>query len=248
MLSGELARMEGDPTTSRANVADALRAVRNVGLQPMVLTGLRSLGGCWLAMGNPGTGDAIVWRGGDGGAGAAVPSTLCPPLAVRFPIRYAEDVAMARGCLGGERFTAAWAAGEDTPLEVALADALDETPELARRHTPALKEFCGGAEGEGRAIGAAAPALQSPKLNAVIARHTCQRHAVFERGPQDAEALKRLLLLCLTRPRFGVVCQRSLVPDQHADPIEPDRARACIRPSLCGSASPAYWACPTHVN
>lgn len=126
MLSGELARTKGDLVMARTNVTDALRAVRNVGLQPMVLTGLRSMGGCWLALGNPERATRLFGAEASARADATVPSTLCPQLALRFPIRYAEDLGLARASLGTERFGAAWTMGESIPLEVALADVLDE--------------------------------------------------------------------------------------------------------------------------
>jgi hypothetical protein len=93
----------------------------------MVLTGLRALGGCWLAMGNPEWATYLFGAEATVRASASVPSTLRPPLMVRFPVRYAEDLAFARASLSSEEFQTAWAAGQATPLEVALADALKES-------------------------------------------------------------------------------------------------------------------------
>jgi hypothetical protein len=48
---------------------------------------------------------------------------------LRFPVRYADDLALARAHLSVEKFETSWAAGEATPLEVALVDALKGGPE-----------------------------------------------------------------------------------------------------------------------
>jgi predicted ATPase len=126
MLAGELARVEGNLPAAHTNVADALRAVRNFGLQPMVLTGLRALGGCWLEMGHLERATRLFGAEAAARAGASVPSTLCPQLAQRFPIRYARDLGLARASLNVERYDVAWAEGETTPLDAALDDALDD--------------------------------------------------------------------------------------------------------------------------
>jgi hypothetical protein len=125
MLSGELSRLEGDLSTAQASIAAALREVRNTGLQPMILTGLRSLAGCRLAMGKAEEALHLLGAEAIARAGASVPSTLCPALAARFPLRYEEDMDLAHQTLSDERFSAAWATGEGTPLDVALADALE---------------------------------------------------------------------------------------------------------------------------
>jgi hypothetical protein len=127
MLSAELARLEGGLPRAHTDIAEALHAVRNVGLKPMVLTGLRAMGGCWLAMDDPERATRLFGAEAAARAGASVPSTLCPQLALRFPIRYAEDLSLARVSLGVERFGAVWAEGEATPLEAALVEALDES-------------------------------------------------------------------------------------------------------------------------
>jgi hypothetical protein len=126
MLLGELSRDRGDLPSARASIAAALREVRNTGLRPMLLTALRAMAGCRLAMGNSESAARLFGAEAQMRAGASVPSTLCPPLMIRLPIRYAEDLALARTNLGVEKFETAWAAGQATPLEAALADALEE--------------------------------------------------------------------------------------------------------------------------
>jgi hypothetical protein len=134
-----VARAHGDLEEAQRSLVEALRLARDSGPRWLVAATLEQLAALDEAHGHPERAARFL------GAAAALRQAMGTPIMLSARAEHDATLANVRAALGDELFAAAWAAGEQSPLEHLLKEAVALPPGV--RRNPAIPRTISDASG-----------------------------------------------------------------------------------------------------
>jgi predicted ATPase len=144
---GRVARAHGDLEEAQRSLVEALRLARDSGPRWLIAATLEQLAALDVARGRPERATRLL------GAAAALRQAMGTPVTGSAGAEHDAAMANVRAALGDELFAAAWAAGEQSPLEHLLEEAVALSP--GEQRSPATPGTASDASGH--AIGDGGP-------------------------------------------------------------------------------------------